>query len=170
MEEDIYRDTYRQVNHQRCVFEKMVLLRYGKCEHNQKILLAEREAMACKHKPAQEQCQLLLDRMRQNARFSLQLTQANQPLPHAKEVKVQVGGLFGLQQYLAHADPSQTEILTDDKLKFDNENSQPIPNIYAILQAALNEFEEIEKFPYNEMVIAINHFNIPPRKRKKRKK
>ena len=167
MNEDEYRNTYRQVNHQRCVFEKMVLLRYGNCEYNQKLFLAEREAMACQSEVAQKQCQLLLNTMRKNARFALQITKADAPLPHSKEVKVQAGGLYGLQQYLQHKNTADTGELSDDKLKFDNHSSQPIKNIYQTLKTALDKFGNIKNFPYSEIVKSIIHFTIPSRKRKK---
>jgi hypothetical protein len=167
MNEDEYRSTYHQVNHQRCVFEKMVLLRYGNCEFNQKLLLAEREAMACQSEAAQKNCHLLLNTMRKNARFALQMTKTDSPLPHSKEVKVQAGGLYGLQQYLNHKNTAETEELSDDKLKFDNNASQPIKNIYKTVSDALDKFVQIKDFPYNEIVKAIIHFTIPSRKRKK---
>ncbi|MFK5891856.1 MAG: hypothetical protein QM504_01385 [Pseudomonadota bacterium] len=167
MNEDEYRNTYHQINHQRCVFEKMVLLRYGNCEFNQKLLLAEREAMACQSATAQKNCQLLLNTIRQNARFALQITKADSPLPHAKEIKVQAGGLFGLQQYLEHKNTALTEALSDEKLKFDNDSSQPIKNIHKTVSDALDKFIEIKYFPYNEIVKAIIHFTLPSRKRKK---
>ncbi len=168
MNEDEYRNTYHQVNDQRCVFEKMVLLRYGSCEYSQKLLLAEREAMSCQSETAQKNCSYLLNSIRQNARFSLQLTSANTPLPHAQEIKVQAGGLYGLQQYLQHKNTAETKDLIDEKLKFNTANNQPIKNIYQTISLALQQFKEIKKFPYNEMVKAIKHFEIPSRKRKKR--
>jgi hypothetical protein len=167
MNEDEYRSTYHQVNHQRCVFEKMILLHYGHCEHSQKLLLAEREAMSCQSEPAQKQCQLLLNSIRQNARFSLQITQANEPLPHSKELKVQAGGLYGLQQYLEYKDTADIGELSDDKLKFDNSSSQPIKNIYATITQALEKFNHIKYLPYNEIVKAIKHFELPKRKKRK---
>lgn len=172
MNEDEYRSTYHQVNHQRCVFEKMILLRYGHCQYSQKLLLAEREAMSCQSTDAQKQCLLLLNSMRQNARFSLQITQANEPLPHAKELKVQAGGLYGLQQYLEYKDTADTEKLIDDKLKFasttdDSTVNQPIKNIYQTIRLALEKFNHIKYLPYSEIVKAIKHFELPSRKRKR---
>jgi len=137
------------------------------CEYNQKLLLAEREAMACQSETAQKQCQLLLNTMRINSRFALQITKADAPLPHAKEVKVQAGGLYGLQQYLKHKNTADTKELSDDKLKFINNSSQPISNIYKTITIAIERFAQIKDFPYNEIVKAIIHFTIPSRKRKK---
>jgi hypothetical protein len=104
--------------------------------------------------------------MRQNARFALQITKADAPLAHSKEIKVQAGGLYGLQQYLDHKNAANTEELGDDTLKFDSESSQPIKNIYQTVKVALDRFGLIKDFPYNEIVKTIKHFIIPSRKRK----
>ena len=169
MDEQAYKQTYHEVNNQRCVFEKMMLLRYGSCEQAQKLLLAERETMSCLSSSGQKNCQLLLNISRQKARFSLQITQANAPLPHAKELKVQAGSLYGLQQYLLHKDTSQTTELNDEKLKFDNKTSQPIPNIIKTINAALKQFNQIELFPYEQMIKSIMHFTLPTRRRSRKK-
>ena len=38
--------------------------------------------------------------LRENAKFALKLTSLEGELPHAKEIKVQTGGLLGLQRVL----------------------------------------------------------------------
>ena len=168
MNEDEYRNMYHQVNPQRCVFEKMTLLNYGHCEYCHKHYLAEREAMACQAKNAQQNCQQLLNTMRKNARFALKITSADEPLPHSKELKVQVGGLYGLQQYLNYSNTADTEELSDDKLRFDNNSTAPITNIHKTVTEALLKFGEIKNFPFNEIVKAIIHFSLPSRRKKKK--
>ncbi|MBF0265772.1 MAG: hypothetical protein HQL46_10905 [Gammaproteobacteria bacterium] len=170
MDETAFKLTYREVNHQRCIFEKMILLRYGSCEQAQKLLLAEREAMSCNSQEGQQRCQNFLNLSRQSARFSLQLTKADSPLPHSQELKVQVGSLFGLQQFILHQDTTQTTLLNDDMLKFDPKQTQPINNIYRVISDALKQFDSIGNFPFSEMIKAIMHFKIPTRRRSKKKK
>ena len=170
MNEDEYRSTYHQVNSNRCVFEKMILLRYGNCRFNQKLLLAEREAMSCTNETARQGCVRFLHLLRDKARFALQLTRSQEPLPHTREIKVQAGGLYGLQQYLHQASTVDTTDLNDNKLKFDSEHSQPVKDIYATLQSAESAYGSADHFPYNELVKAIKHFSLPSRKRKSRKK
>ena len=167
MNEDEYRSIYEDVNKQRCVFEKVTLLGFAGCEYSKKLLLAEREAMACTSKEAQPKCISLLNTMRKNARFALQVTKANEPLAHAKELKVQAGGLFGLQQYLTHKDTAAIEALSEDQFRFDNPANQPIKNIHHTVAEAITEFGEIKLFPYTEIVKAILHFKRPPRRKSK---
>ncbi len=169
MDEDQYRNTYKEMNPTRCYFEKLLLLRYGNCNQAQKLLLAEREAFACNSAPAQQQCLSLIENLRHNARFSLQLTQIDGPLPHAKEIKIQVGGLFGLQQLLAKENMTQTEILYDNDVKFGVQDRAPIENIFAIVNEAVTQYQQLENIPYNEIVKTIINFNLPDRKRRKKR-
>lgn len=167
MNEDEYRSIYQDVNKQRCVFEKVTLLGFAGCVYSKKLLLAEREAMACTSKEAQPICLSLLNTMRNNARFALQVTKANEPLPHSKELKVQAGGLFGLQQYLIQKDTAEIEQLNEDQFRFDNPSNNPIKNIHQTVAEAIKEFGEIKHFPYTQMVKAVLHFERPSRRNKK---
>ncbi|MDX2507104.1 MAG: hypothetical protein QNL62_21870 [Gammaproteobacteria bacterium] len=171
MDEDQYRSTYREMNPTRCYFEKLLLLRYGNCEQAKKLFLAEREAFACNSENAQKQCLQLLDRLRTNARFSLQITQVEGPLPHAKEIKVQVGGLFGLQQLLDNKNPTQTDVLLDDDAKFGEQAQKhaPIQNIFATVNEAVALYRSLDSIPYNEVVKSIINFKLPERKRGKKR-
>ncbi len=171
MDEDQYRSAYREMNPTRCYFEKLLLLRYGHCEQAEKLFLAEREAFSCKNAVAQQQCLRLLDNLRSNSRFALQITQADGPLPHAKEIKVQVGGLFGLQQLLANKNLTNTDILNDDDAKFGEQGQQqaPIENIYATINETVAQYEGLDGIPYNEVVKSIINFKLPERKRRSKR-
>ena len=167
--ESEYKDVYARVIGTKCVFEKAILLQFAQCEHAEKRLLAEREAVNCAHESCQHRCQQFLDALRQKARFSLQQTQADQPLPHAKETKVQAGGLFGLQQALSSADPTQVEPLDDHVLRY-NEADKLIANIYGLLDRAAKHYKQLDKLPYSEMVKAILRFEVRKKRRRNRNK
>ncbi|WP_198265400.1 hypothetical protein [sulfur-oxidizing endosymbiont of Gigantopelta aegis] len=172
MDEDNYRIAYKEKNPTRCYFEKMLLMRYGGCEKASKLLLAEREAFACGSEFAQQQCFKLIENLRSSARFSLQVTQIDGPLPHAKEIKVQVGGMFGLQQLLSSKDLTQTDVLNDDDAKFGEQSQEhaPIENIYGTVKEAVEQYQSLAGIPYNELVKAIVNFKLPERKRKKKRR
>ncbi len=97
MEEKEYRDTYNTVNERRCVFEKAINSRRCTCSKSRCFHLADREGIACKSAAGNALCSVLLQLMRNNARFALHLTTVQGPLPHAKEIRVQTGGMLGLQ-------------------------------------------------------------------------
>jgi len=142
MDEKEFKKTFRDVNDAPCVFSKAILRRCAGCSRAQKLLLAEREAVACKSPGAHQRCRELLVQLHDKAMFALQLHHPEQILPHGKELKVQCGGLLGLQQSLATSQPSVTRI----------------EDIHALLDQALAEYGEVDSLPLGEVVKAINAF------------
>ncbi len=142
MEEDEYRSTYRTVNERRCILEKALHSRKVTCSRAQRILLADREAVGCGSDAAQQRCQALLSVLRDNARFALQMTQIGGPLPHNKEIKVQVGGMLGLQALLY---PERAASETDD-------------DAFSLLDAAQARFGSLDRLPYQDIVKHVSHF------------
>ena len=133
----------------------------------EKRLLAEREAINCDSERCQFRCQKFLDTLRQKARFSLQETKADSPLPHSKEIKVQAAGIYGLQLQLDGKDPTDIDSLTNFQNRF-NEVSKPIANINQTINDAMTTFGDEDDIPYADIIKTILRFNI--RKRRKRDK
>ena len=142
MEEQEYRTTYQALNQRRCIFEKAIGSRRCGCVLSARFNLADREGVACKSDEGNALCIELLDAMRRNARFSLHLTHADGPLPHAKEIRVQIGGLLGLQKLL-HPDRAQ---------------DSTVSNIHGLACEALERYAQIENLPYDQIVQAIASF------------
>jgi hypothetical protein len=88
------------VNRRRCVFEKAVLSHRCACSCATRFYLADREGIACESQTANSRCGALIGLLRENAKFALKITTLDSELPHAKEIKVQSGGLLGLQRIL----------------------------------------------------------------------
>lgn len=142
VEEQEYRSTYRAVNQRRCVFEKTINSRRGACEQSARFCLADREGVACKSDAGNSMCTKLLDDMRRNARFSLHLTRADGPLPHAREIRVQVGGLLGLQKQL-HPDTA---------------GHNKVGNIYGLVKQAIERYGSTDSLPFDLIVQEIVSF------------
>jgi hypothetical protein len=142
MDEKEFKKTYNAVNELRCVFEKAVLTRRYHCEKLQRINIAEREAAGCDDPIAQQECSQLLTLLRKNAAFALKLTHIGGALPHAKEAKVQCGGLSGLQQ----------------AAEIPAEGMQVVPNIYQTIHYARERFHSLEELPFHEIVKSITSF------------
>lgn len=153
MEEDEYRSTYHEINERRCIFEKSINSRRSTCEHGRRFNLADREGVACSSEAGNVRCQVFLDRIRKNASFALQQLHINGPLPHAKEVKVQTGGLLGLQGQLY---PKK-------------EGAEQVENIAALLREALDRYQEFDNLPYTELVKSIVHFEGRNKRRRGRR-
>jgi len=149
MEEDEYRSTYQQVNQTRCAFEKAILSRRCACAHAHKFCLAEREGVACQAKDNQERCQQFLQQAREKALFALKLTQLEGALPHAKEIRVQLGSLSGLTELLDSTEP------------------ETISDANELLKRAEKKYNGVDKIPSESLVRAIMRMEGRKRSRKK---
>lgn len=148
IDEDEYRRTYRKVNELACPFERAILGGPCACSLSQRLLLAEREAVTCTSSEARADCQSLLEQLRENARFALKLPHLEEPLPHGKEIKVQAGGMLGLQAviYPEHRDEPRVD------------------DIHDLVYWARDRFEDLDNLPYREIVKYVVSYQ--PRKRR----
>lgn len=152
VEENEYRSTYNAVNQRRCNFEKAVLSRRCDCICATRFYLADREGIACESPSGQDRCKRFLQLLRENARFVLKLTEISKELPHAKEIKVQHGGLLGLQR-----------ILHPDFSSYDQ-----VDNIAGLTSLGEKQFGSLEQLPYQEILKSIASFRGRRRPRSKR--
>jgi hypothetical protein len=151
VDEEEYREVYHSVNTVRCAFEKAMLTRRFGCENLIKHNIAEREAAGCMSEKCQEECKVFLGHLRRNAAFVLKVTATSGPLPHAKELKAQCGGLIGLQLIL---NPGY------------DQNSK-IENIYGMIREATSKYHSVEQIPFQEINKYIAQFQ-GRRKRQRR--
>lgn len=155
MDETAFRSAYKGFNPDKCVYEKSLLTQNCRCEKAKQINLAERKAMACTDQSALKDCSVFLNELRAKASFALKLTGiTGNLLPHSKEAKVQKGGLLSFYPDL------------------ENHHTTPLENIYQIIQQAKQQCDgDLTQFPFQNCMSSINHFEIPKRsKRPKRKK
>jgi len=121
------------------------------CTFSIRFYLADREGIACDSVTAHRRCQRFITLLRENARFALKITALEGELPHAKEIKVQSGGLLGLQQLL-HPDPG-------------NKN---VADVAALTTLGESTYGSLEKFPYQNIVKTIATFEGRRRPRSRR--
>ena len=142
MEEQEYKNTYQSVNKRRCVYEKAINSRRAGCARCHRFNLADREGVACKSATGNAICTEFLNTLRSKARFALHLTHADKALPHTKEIRVQTGGLLGLQEllYPDRADSTRAE------------------NIIGMLDRAIERFERLQNLPYSLIVQGVVRF------------
>lgn len=142
MDEKEFKKAFKDVNDAPCVFAKAILRRCCRCSRSQKLFIAEREAVACKSPGARQRCAEVLAKLHDKAIFALHLPHAETVLPHGKELKVQCGGMLGLQQALLPEQPEH-EIVED---------------INALLESALEDYGTVDALPYSEVVKGITGF------------
>lgn len=149
MDEDEYRSAYLDVNPNRCAFEKAILTRTVNCSCADIFCLAERYGVACKQKSSRQQCDDVLCVLSQKSSFALGLSSPEESLPHAKEMKVQIGGLLGLVQSTDIRDVSL----------------EGIYDINRVVAASIENFGGVENIPFGDVVQSVVRYQI--RKRRK---
>lgn len=152
MDEAEYKITYKQVNQYCCVYEKAISSRRCNCSQSSRFHLADREGVACQSREGLEWCKEFLTICRKKSRFSLHLMTADKPLPHANEIRVQVGSLLGLQ--------ISTGCVSSD--------NTTVTDIYGHLKQAISRFKQINDFPYEEIIRSVAKFE--GRKKRSRSK
>lgn len=142
MDEIEFKKTFKDVNDAPCVFAKAILRRCARCSRSQKLFIAEREAVACKSPGARQVCAEVLEQLRGKAMFALRLPYPEAVLPHGKELKVQCGGMIGLQQALLG----------------EEEPAEVVEDIHDLLEEALRDYGEVASLPYSEVVKGVTSF------------
>ena len=149
MDQDAFRETYREVNENFCAFEKSVLINQCNCSKAERFCIAEREGVHCLSEEGQARCLDALSILRDHATFALrELTEGK--LPHGKAMRVQIGGIRGLNKLL-NGDDSQ------------------VPDVDAILQAAIQRWGSLEQLPFSEIMPSIAAYKGKTRARRRQK-
>ena len=133
MDESAYRAVRGSVNPSPCVFEKALLAGCIGCTVAVRRALAEREAIACASPVARTNCATLLALVRERSAFALKLVRPDAALPHAVTMKLQCGGLLGLQSAVT-AGPA---------------------DVHALVAAAQHRFGTLVDLPWPEIVAAV---------------
>ncbi|MFO7604050.1 MAG: hypothetical protein R6X06_09580 [Gammaproteobacteria bacterium] len=153
MDEDHYRQTYAQINDLRCVFEKSLQSRLSSCSQSHRFCLADREGIACQLALGNKRCTTLLGLIRHNANFALGRARIESALPHNQEIRVQNGGLLGIQRLLTNATTASPP-------------AEPsISDIHELITQAIETFGSLESLPFDEIVKRIVSYEIKKRRR-----
>jgi hypothetical protein len=152
MDNEIFRETYPTINERACPFEKGVLTNNCECRRAQRFCIAEREGVRCNADTAQARCVELLAMLRAQSRFALKTTDQASALPHAKAMRVQVGGLRGLYAAVWPDEPVPTVI----------------PDVDAVVEAAVERFGGLDSVPLQAVIQQINAYRgrRPSRRRR----
>ncbi|MBI3478859.1 MAG: hypothetical protein HY016_00635 [Nitrosomonadales bacterium] len=136
MDEAAYRQALITSIAHACPFEKSILTHCAACSLAEKRHIAEREAVICNDAEALVRCIALRDALRHNFNFALGRPHIDGPLPHAQEMRMQCGGLRGLQ--------------------FSLDGVGEVRNVAALLKLAQQQYGELADYPYSKIVQLAN--------------
>lgn len=151
VDENEYRSTHRSISKRRCVFEKALLSRRCACVCSTRFYLADREGISCDSAATHERCSRLIALLRESAKFALKITSLDAELPHGKEIKVQNGGLLGLQRALR---PGR--------------RLEHVADVAGLTALGERTYGTLEQCPFQEIVQSIVHFEGRRRPRNRR--
>jgi hypothetical protein len=121
-----------------CVFAKAVLAGCGQCVLARRTAMAEREVITCGSEIAHINCNTLNNLFRERALFALRLPRHGEPIAHAKAMKLQCGGLRGLQHAL----------------------ESPVADVHGLVQLAMRDGGSLLDLPWDQIVASISAWEL----------
>lgn len=141
MDEAAYRQALSASIQRSCPFEKSILTHCVACSNAEKRNIAEREIVTCMDTEALGRCVALRDALRQKFTFALGKPHIDGPLPHAQEMRLQCGGLRGLQ--------------------FAVDGSSQVSDVALLVMLAQQKYGELADYPYALIVQSANSLYKP---------
>jgi hypothetical protein len=142
VDETAFRKELHATDRYACPFGKAILARCCTCTLAGKRAIAERETVICTKEPAHEQCERLYGLLYENSQFALKRIHPDAPLTHAQNMKIQCGGLVGLQLLL--------------------DKSEMVSDVAGLVDAVQHVYGELEKLPFSVIIQSVSAFQ--PRK------
>ena len=146
MDESAFRSARDALTPLPCAFQNAMLAGACACPLAARRNIAEREAVACASPAAGAACAELRALLRQKSAFALKLTRTDGPLSHAAEMKVECGGLLGVQR-AAVADGG---VSTAD--------------VHGLVRACAARFGGLASLPYSDIVQSVAAYQIRRRR------
>lgn len=144
MDESAFRRARDAVVPRPCVFEQALLAGACACSLAARRNIAEREAVACDSSPAHRECAQLYALLLQKSAFALKLTHVELPLPHARQMKVECGGLLGVQQAAAGA--GDMPVLQEPA---------SVADVRRLVRNCAEKFGDLANLPYSAIVQSV---------------
>jgi len=164
MDESAFRRTREAMTPQPCAFEKAMFAGICACSLAARRNIAERESVACNSALAREECAALCALLRRKSAFALKLTHVDEPLPHAKEMQVECGGLQGMQQA---ADPEADDPAAPQERSGQAESRPSVADVHQLVQACAEKFGGIANLPYSTIVQSVVAYQIRRRRQER---
>lgn len=114
--------------------------------------LADRHGVGCTDTVKQLNCKAFLDHLRQQTRFVFKID-IDGPLPHNKEIKVQNGGMLGVQKVLLN----------------DIEHTECVEDISGLMLKSIEVYGSIESLPYNLIMPSVSTYKTRPKRQRPKK-
>ncbi len=131
-----------------CPFSQTLRSEAFGCAHGVAVTRRDGPDVCCNSRPAQERCSALFQRMKQRALPAFGVEDDPQRMPHSVLVKIQFGGLLGLQQNLGGPSPQ----------------SDRVENIHALVDHAVTSYGSLTDVPVADLIADITSYKVKRRR------
>lgn len=125
---------------QLCPFSKPILGQWCACEYARVADRCSGKMTCTQANERRDTCLQLVQLLKANARFTLNLSDTDAQINHAQAMKIKCGGILGMQRKLMP-------------------DSDETPSIVNIINQAQEQFGSIDAFPYGEIIRDISSFS-----------
>jgi len=132
----------------KCAFSNPLIGGQFGCENAEQVARRGGPDVACRSEGAHAQCERLFQRMKQTALPVFGVEDDLLSMPHSVLVKIQCGGLLGLQRLLGAVGADATEV----------------KNIHALVGRAVQAHGSLEAIPYPAFVEDMTSFKLKRRR------
>ncbi|MEE8429207.1 MAG: hypothetical protein V3S33_06870 [Gammaproteobacteria bacterium] len=133
----------------KCAFNNTLKGDQFGCQYGKPVVRKGGLEVACTGENVNERCALLFENMKNAVLPELGLQDDLLSIPHSVLVKVQFGGLLGLQRKYGAAGPQATRV----------------ENINELVTTALKKCGDLDSIPYQEFIGDISGYRLPKRSR-----
>ena len=130
-----------------CAFAITQIANDFSCEHGELVTRRAGPDIACKEESMCGECRFVHEQLKVVGLADFDYEDDLTQVPHGVWMKIQYGGLQGLQKHVG---------LVDDLA--------PVANIAAVIAAANHQFEGLAKIPYQALVPAMHAYKTKRRK------
>ncbi|MBC8520139.1 MAG: hypothetical protein H8D24_07015 [Gammaproteobacteria bacterium] len=121
-----------------CPFAKAILNGHSRCKFSETFHISERHGVQCTQPSTQQLCAQLSSQLHHQSHFALGVTRIPKQITSNMELRIQCGGLNGLQQCTSREDET-TDIAT-------------------LIEMATEMFGAIDKMPYQQIIQSISQW------------
>ena len=136
-----------------CVFALTQISNDFGCEYGNLVTRRAGPDIACQSETMQQQCLCVYEQLKCVGLDAFELEDDLMQVPHGVWVKIQFGGLLGLQKQL---DPSQQR---------QGDANNKIDNIASLIKVTQMQYENLEKFPYQTVVSTMQEYKTRRRRK-----
>ena len=130
----------------KCAFSHTLLQEQFRCENAKPITRREGPDVCCTSATAYTQCAALLQRMKEAALPAFGVSDDPLQMPHSVLVKIQFGGLLGLQRLV------------------DGVTEQRVDNIHALVERSTSRYGQLTALPYPDLTSHMTGYKIKRRR------